>query len=141
VSGVLWCECRVCSGVIQQQQPRAGCGQAVHIRPLHTCSPPPCAVALDKWTKQADTERGLVNILLGTACFTTAISALNRECSQLSNEQRCWLALQFTMCFQRASGFKVGARGLGWLVNAGDLGERRLFAHWQCLGVVSMPRV
>lgn len=54
-------------------------------------------------------ERGLVNVLLGNACFTTAISALNRECSQLSNEQRCWLGIQFTMCFQRASGFKVCA--------------------------------
>lgn len=48
-------------------------------------------------------------MLLGNACFTTAITALNRECNQLSNEQRCWLGIQFTTCFQRASGFKVCA--------------------------------
>jgi hypothetical protein len=48
-----------------------------------------------------------VNVLLGNQCFTTAIAALNRVCTQLSNEQRCWLAIQFTMCFQRASGLKV----------------------------------
>lgn len=67
------------------------------------------AEALDKWTAQAATERGLVNVLLGNSCFTTAIAALNRECSQLTNEQRCWLAIQFSMCFQKASGFKVSS--------------------------------
>jgi hypothetical protein len=74
---------------------------------LPCCCPSAAVEALDKWSAQAAGERGLVNVLLGNACFTTAISALNRECSQLSNEQRCWLGIQFTMCFQRASGFKV----------------------------------
>lgn len=64
--------------------------------------------SLERWTAQAAaSERGLINALLGNTCFTTAIAALNQQCSQLNNEQRCWLALQFTTCFQRASGFKV----------------------------------
>lgn len=89
---------------------RLGMGIAVQQQPSFLFAVLHCsAVALDKWSAQAASERGLVNVLLGNHCFTTAITALNKECSKLSNEQRCWLAIQFTMCFQRASGFKVGA--------------------------------
>lgn len=79
-----------------------------------------CAEALDKWTSQAATERGLVSVLFGSTCYTTAMTALNRECGQLSNEQRMWLAIQFTMCFQRSSGFKVSALQRWQVASAAD---------------------
>jgi hypothetical protein len=32
---------------------------------------------------------------------------MKQGCTKMDSTNRCWLAIQFTMCFQRASGFKV----------------------------------
>uniref|UniRef100_A0A383V7S8 Folate receptor-like domain-containing protein n=1 Tax=Tetradesmus obliquus TaxID=3088 RepID=A0A383V7S8_TETOB len=63
--------------------------------------------ALEKWEQHAASESGLMNIILGNTCFTSAISAMKQGCTKTDSTNRCWLAIQFTMCFQRASGFKV----------------------------------
>ncbi|WIA22003.1 hypothetical protein OEZ85_004357 [Tetradesmus obliquus] len=63
--------------------------------------------ALEKWEQHAASESGLMNIILGNTCFTSAISAMKQGCTKMDSTNRCWLAIQFTMCFQRASGFKV----------------------------------
>jgi hypothetical protein len=54
-----------------------------------------------KWEDKAAEEHGVVNFILGNTCFTTAMSQLGRECSKMDGPQRMWLAIQFTMCFQK----------------------------------------
>jgi hypothetical protein len=56
-------------------------------------------------TSQADSE-GWLDHLLGLDCYTQAVLQLSVECNAMDIDQRCWLAIHFTMCFQKASGLK-----------------------------------
>jgi hypothetical protein len=63
--------------------------------------------ALERWEAAAAGETGLLRALLGGSCFSAAVASLRGSCAAMDAHERCWLAIQFMRCFQRASGMAI----------------------------------